>query len=202
MVLVHGQHILFWLILCNVNSMKLHLRLFYILDLKSLTISFLIFWSCISKCHFKAGTVVAWETLRQASSILRITWTSIGLCDACFSKLVCVQIFVNFMLGLGKPQCRRPQFWRLQPALTSSSIAACCWCPALLNPFPLKVTPLWQLMLFAHWSKCPIKQIPGEAQNEHMHVRIWIHVNKVFRVSEFPPMGPTSNEADRGDTQS
>ena len=27
----------------------------------------------------------------------------------------------------------------------------------------------------------------GEAQNEHMHVRIWIHVNKVFRVSEFPP---------------
>ena len=42
----------------------------------------------------------------------------------------------------------------------------------------------------------------GEAQNEHIYMRLWIHVNKVFRVSEFSPMGPTSNEADRGDTQS
>ena len=42
----------------------------------------------------------------------------------------------------------------------------------------------------------------GEARNEHMYMRLWIHVNKVFMVSEFPPMVPTSNEADRGDTQS
>ena len=98
-VLVHGQNILLWFIRGNMKPTK-PLGLFYwdslacqkskvcnyILDLKSLTIKFLIFWPCIinGAYHCMHCTVVAWETLRQASSILKITLTfsSIGLSDA------------------------------------------------------------------------------------------------------------------------